>query len=1219
MFGYSVSGNGQFNNDNYADVVIGAYGYNGGNGRAEVYLGAATINSMTLGWSDDGQNAGENFGYSVAVAGNIDNIHYDDLIIGAPEYSNGEAGEGRVYAYHTDANGLEAGVTWTNERNFVGANFGKALSSAGDINNDGFSDVAIGAPGYDNGQTGEGSVFVYHGSSTGLSAIADTTLEVDQSSAKFGISVAALGDVNLDGYDDIIIGASQYDGTGRIFIYQGSATSLMTAPFLSENSTQVDSNYGIAVAGNVDINSDGYNDYAVGAHLYDNPSDAEGRVFVYRRAPDVQGVRTLNSSDLKTTEAGAKAYFDIVLSAQPTADVVIALSSDNLAEGLLDNSILKFTPTNWDTPKTIGVTGQDDAINDGSVFYNIHAVVTSTDVNYDGIAMATVPIVNIDDDITVTVVTSDGNLSEAGTNSGTFTLFRTGDTTAPLNVYYSVGGTAVNSSDYSSLSGVVTIPAEQGSVNVTITPINDDIADSGETIDLTVENHTSYLVGSSATATMTIVDDDAFGITVAPTNGLITNEAGGSAVFTVVLNTQPTDDVTIGLSSDTPTEGLLVMSSLTFTSSNWNTPQSVTIVGQDDAIVDGNISYHIVTAAAVSASDLNYNGLNADDVTLENADNDVLPNITIAATTASVIENSTTNALLTITRSGSTAANLTIAYTVSGTATSSEDYYALGASAIIPAGSSSVTVPVVIKDDTTTESNETVTVALASSADYIVAQPNAATVTIMDDDQPVLPVANFALNQSAGDGSTVLIGVFLNKEATTYPVTIPYTVSGTATYPADHNAADDSIVISSGRSATISIDIVDDGLGDPDQKVIFTMGTPTNAQVGVRNTHEITIVEDNKPAMVTLASTQGANNTGLVVTGEGNVTITATVTDPNIVDSHTYDWSLSNNNLVDIPDADPATFVFDPSALANGFYKIRLSVTDNGTPALPPTEVNLLLKVVSTAPVLSSSNDFDNDGVTDIIESANDIDMDGIADYMDDSALLSNELQMDVNQQGYILRTDAGLTLRLGDTAVAAGSDGAIVTINDIANYGGGEGDSGTASAQDIVANNGGYFDFEIIGLPESGQSVRIVIPLQNAIPNGAVYRKYNPDLGWADYVVDANNQVASAPGEQGECPLPGDAAFTTGMNEGDYCIQLTIEDGGDNDMDGIANHVIEDPAQVGAVQTVKALVQPGSAGGNGGNASGGGSLSLTIILQLLLIMLLRLVIPRYSKRRDYL
>jgi hypothetical protein len=125
--------------------------------------------------------------------------------------------------------------------------------------------------------------------------------------------------------------------------------------------------------------------------------------------------------------------------------------------------------------------------------------------------------------------------------------------------------------------------------------------------------------GSPVTVRFTI--NDTAGITVSPTSGLVTTEAGGTATFTVKLNTQPAANVTIGLSSSDTTEGTVSPASLTFTPSNWNTPQTVTVRGVDDQIVDGNVGYTIVTAAATS-SDPNYNGLNAADVSVTNNDND---------------------------------------------------------------------------------------------------------------------------------------------------------------------------------------------------------------------------------------------------------------------------------------------------------------------------------------------------------------------------------------------------------------------------------------------------------------------------------------------------------------------------------------------------------------------------------------------------------------------
>jgi len=111
------------------------------------------------------------------------------------------------------------------------------------------------------------------------------------------------------------------------------------------------------------------------------------------------------------------------------------------------------------------------------------------------------------------------------------------------------------------------------------------------------------------------------GITVEPTSGLITTEDGGTDTFTVALNTEPTANVTIGLSSNDTTEGTVSPTSLTFTAGDWDTPQTVTVTGVDDSIEDGDVGYTIVLDRASSA-DLDYNGLDPADVSVVNQDND---------------------------------------------------------------------------------------------------------------------------------------------------------------------------------------------------------------------------------------------------------------------------------------------------------------------------------------------------------------------------------------------------------------------------------------------------------------------------------------------------------------------------------------------------------------------------------------------------------------------
>src|SRR5258706_132801 len=119
----------------------------------------------------------------------------------------------------------------------------------------------------------------------------------------------------------------------------------------------------------------------------------------------------------------------------------------------------------------------------------------------------------------------------------------------------------------------------------------------------------SYNNLKAADVSVTNTDSDVAGITVIRTAGLTTTEAGGTATFTVVLTSQPTASVTIGLSSNDLTEGTVAPANLTFTTANWNVAQTVTVTGVNDPMLDRNITYTIVTAPA-NSTDPVYNNLN---------------------------------------------------------------------------------------------------------------------------------------------------------------------------------------------------------------------------------------------------------------------------------------------------------------------------------------------------------------------------------------------------------------------------------------------------------------------------------------------------------------------------------------------------------------------------------------------------------------------------------
>jgi hypothetical protein len=212
-FGYSVAA-GDFNGDGADDLLVGAPDYGSyTEGRAFIWWGDSTAFLGPNGtpgnadWQYGADDMEAKLGWSVASAGDVNNDGKEDVIIGAPYYNIYNTG--KAFLFHGPP---ASSPNWTATISDQNALFGSSVSSAGDVNGDGFHDVIIGAPEFDGGQTDEGAAFIWHGSSSGLTPNPGTQsnaarrLEKDQASAKFGYSVAAAGDVNGDGYWDVIVG-----------------------------------------------------------------------------------------------------------------------------------------------------------------------------------------------------------------------------------------------------------------------------------------------------------------------------------------------------------------------------------------------------------------------------------------------------------------------------------------------------------------------------------------------------------------------------------------------------------------------------------------------------------------------------------------------------------------------------------------------------------------------------------------------------------------------------------------------------------------------------------------------------------------------------------------------------------------------------------------------------------------------------------------------------
>ena len=297
-YGAAVATAGDVNGDGFADVLVGAPNYDAGQvdeGRAYLYLGDSTGPGTTAGWQAEGNQASANYGNVVAAAGDLNGDGFGDVLVGAWLYDNGQANEGRAYAYHGYGGGLTVAHGWLQESNQANAQYAWSLAGAGDVNGDGYSDFIVGAPWYDNGQTDEGRAFVYAGQAVLPTVNPIWTGESNQAFSHFGQSVAGAGDINGDGYSDLIVGAPDYEsssaqsGEGGAFLWFGGAAGLgangtpANADWSAE-SNQAQAAFGWSVAGAGDVDGDGYADLVVGAPYWDEPDPNGGKIFVFTGA-----------------------------------------------------------------------------------------------------------------------------------------------------------------------------------------------------------------------------------------------------------------------------------------------------------------------------------------------------------------------------------------------------------------------------------------------------------------------------------------------------------------------------------------------------------------------------------------------------------------------------------------------------------------------------------------------------------------------------------------------------------------------------------------------------------------------------------------------------------------------------------------------------------------------------------------------------------------------
>ena len=287
-FGYSVAGAGDVNHDGYDDILVGdrrqtdTFEYEAG--RAFLYYGsAAGLGEAPCWMAEDGSEAffvWPKLGHSmVAGAGDVNGDGFDDMLLGAPGYSSGQTNEGAVLVYYGGDFAWPASPVWSVDAAGQGDSLGTSVASAGDVNGDGYPDIIVGAPYSPNG-TMKGAAYLYLGTTEGLAEQSAWSAVGDQDYNQFGASVAFAGDVNGDGYDDVLVGAPR-EGFGKVYLYLGSETGLSQAPAWMGQGESGFGRFGASVAAAGDVNGDGFDDVIIGAPGDPLSMEVQGKAYVY--------------------------------------------------------------------------------------------------------------------------------------------------------------------------------------------------------------------------------------------------------------------------------------------------------------------------------------------------------------------------------------------------------------------------------------------------------------------------------------------------------------------------------------------------------------------------------------------------------------------------------------------------------------------------------------------------------------------------------------------------------------------------------------------------------------------------------------------------------------------------------------------------------------------------------------------------------------------------
>lgn len=569
------------------------------------------------------------------------------------------------------------------------------------------------------------------------------------------------------------------------------------------------------------------------------------------------------TSGLITTESGGTDQFTVVLSTQPTSDVTISVASSNTQAGTVSTSSLVFTSSNWSQSQEVTVTGVDDHIAGGSTPYTIDMTATSADSAYNGITVPSVSATNTDNDIAgITVAPTTITAVEGGSNGEYEVVLNTQPT---HNVVIHISPDSHVTVDLATLT--FTSANWDSPQTVTVTAVNDHGAEGPHTGTVTqsaTSSDSNYNGASVSSVTVSITDNDTAGVTISPTI-INATEGGATGEYEIVLNTEPTQDVTVQITPDS--QVTVDVTTVTFTSSNWSEAQTVTVTAVDDVVSEG---LHIANIThSSSSSDSNYNNLTLSTVVVNITDNDSA-GVSIDSSTLSINEGASGSYTVVLTTEPTASVSVTPSTTSSRLTLSPSTLTFTASDWETPQ-----TVTVAASADNTVTGVVTATIThSATSADSYYNGISIASLAVQINDQDVPEIE---LPDPADSGAVTIVdhslvyGVLLSSPSAE-TVTVQYaTTDGTAVAGVDYIASEGVLTWSPGETGvkTVSIEL----LGDFVQNLNPSFSFPFIATAHAEEVQKTIILQFSDPSQANL----GGSSVTLTITGSSTPATTEDV------------------------------------------------------------------------------------------------------------------------------------------------------------------------------------------------------------------------------------------------------------------------------------------------------------------------------------------------------